>query len=76
MLVTAAPATAIASDRARTGDPPPATTPTDALARAAMAELIAFWAELPVDPIEPGVARSELLAALPSLRRLAESIGA
>lgn len=53
-----------------------ATTDTAALARLAVAELIAFWAELPVDPIGPTRARAELLAALPHLRRLAEAIGA
>jgi hypothetical protein len=52
------------------------TTTTDALARAAIAELVAFWAELPVDPIGPVQARAELLRALPCLRRLAEAVGA
>jgi hypothetical protein len=60
--------------------PPPAAArnaaTTDALARIAIAELIAFWAELPVDPIEPSMARSELLAQLPALRRLANAVGA
>jgi hypothetical protein len=49
---------------------------TAALARNAVAELVAFWAELPVDPIGPTQARSELMAALPSLRRLADAVGA
>lgn len=47
-----------------------------ALARIAIADLVAFWAELPVDPIGPNQARSELLGAVPGLRRLAEAVGA
>ena len=54
----------------------PAPTDTAALARAAVAELVAFWAELPLDPIGPTQARAELLGALPGLRRLAEVVGA
>jgi hypothetical protein len=49
---------------------------TAALARVAIAELVAFWAELPVDPIGPTRARAELLGALPGLRRLAEAVHA
>jgi hypothetical protein len=48
---------------------------TASLARAAISELVAFWAELPVDPIEPRDARVELMDALPSLRRLADAVG-
>ncbi len=57
---------------------PAATTPTstDLLARAAISDLVAFWAELPVDPIDAAAARAQLLAALPGLRRLAEAVGA
>jgi hypothetical protein len=59
---------------------PPNVTPlpqdTAALARVAIAELFAFWAELPVDPIGPTQARRELLGALPGLRRLAEAVRA
>jgi hypothetical protein len=49
---------------------------TELLARAAISELVAFWAGLPVDPVEPADARAELLAAVPGLRRLAEAVGA
>jgi hypothetical protein len=49
---------------------------TAALARVAIAELVAFWAELPVDPIGPSQARRELLGALPGLRSLAEAVHA
>ena len=49
---------------------------TAALARIAIADLVAFWAELPVDPIGPTQARRELLAAVPGLRRLADAVGA
>jgi hypothetical protein len=49
---------------------------TELLARAAIAELVAFWAGLPVDPIDAAAARAELLAAVPGLRRLAEAVGA
>jgi hypothetical protein len=52
-----------------------ATTTTDALARAAIDELVAFWAELPVDPLRRAEARAQLLGALPRLRRLAEAVG-
>ena len=55
---------------------PTSTADTAALARAAVAELVAFWAELPLDPIGPTQARAELLAAVPSLRRLADAVGA
>jgi hypothetical protein len=59
---------------------PPNVTPlprdTAALARVAIADLVAFWAELPVDPIGPSQARDELLTAVPGLRRLAEAVGA
>ena len=51
-------------------------TATENLARAAISDLVAFWAGLPVDPIEPAAARAELLAAVPGLRRLAEAVGA
>jgi hypothetical protein len=54
----------------------PTSSATDLLARAAIAELVAFWAELPVDPIDAVAARAELLAAVPGLRRLAEVVGA
>jgi hypothetical protein len=54
----------------------PAATPTELLARVAISDLIAFWAALPVDPIDRSTARAELLAAVPSLRRLAEAVGA
>ena len=49
---------------------------TATLARIAIADLVAFWAELPVDPIGPTQARRELLAAVPGLRGLAEAVGA
>ena len=48
-------------------------TDTNALVRTAIADLVAFWAELPVDAIGPSQARSELFSAVPSLRRLAEA---
>ena len=57
--------------------PAPATVASaELLARAAISDLIAFWADLPVDPIDPATARRELLGAVPSLRRLAEAVGA
>lgn len=61
---------------ATTATPTHPTTDTAALARAAVAELVAFWADLPLDPIGPKQARAELLTVLPALRRLAEAIGA
>jgi hypothetical protein len=70
------PALASAPPTAAISNVTPLPHDTAALARIAIADLVAFWAELPVDPIGPTQARRELLAAVPGLRRLAEAIGA
>lgn len=69
---------ALATAPTATNTTPAYSSPSDtaALARAAVAELVAFWAELPLDPIGPTEARAQLLTALPGLRRLADAVGA